>query len=347
MIKRIVYFGNTCLLSTRNNQLCWTKDLQENLGTTANLANKPVDDFMAGIEALHQHRQLAQHKHHLHYTEVSEPTSGTMHIEDLALVVLDNKQITLSVGLLQHLHQNNTAVLICNEKHMPASIALPFEGNHLQSKHHQAQLETKKPLLKQLWQSTVMQKIYNQAMVLNALGIEHGNMLAWHKQVRSGDSTNLEARAAVYYWQNIFRDFTSFERNPEGPPPNHYLNYGYAILRAIVARAIVSSGLHPTLGLFHKNQYNAFCLADDLMEPYRPYVDLAVLSIIKKYGLQQDLTKHIKADLFAISTADCIVKGIKHPLLLAATITTASLAKSFLAKTNLLQYPVLPFNLKP
>src|SRR5574344_2709718 len=192
----------------------------------------------------------------------------TIPIEDIGVVVLDHKQITITQGLLEMLLENNCAVITCDSSHLPVGLMLPLCGNTTQSERFRNQIEASLPLKKQLWQQTIIAKIENQAAVLAIQGVEIRNMQTWANDVKSGDSDNLEARAAVYYWKNLFADRPNFVRDREGDFPNALLNYGYAILRAIVARALVTSGLLPTLGIHHHNRYNAYCLADDIMEPY-------------------------------------------------------------------------------
>src|SRR5690606_23665243 len=196
----------------------------------------------------------------------------TVPIEDIGVLLLENQQITISHGCIAALLQNNVAVISCDASHMPTGLILPLDGGHTQAERFRYQIEASLPLKKQLWQQTIQQKIYNQARVLDILGYDVDNMYRWSKAVRSGDPDNFEGRAAAYYWQTIFSKYMAFNRHRAGEPPNNLLNYGYAILRAVVARALVSSGLLPTLGIFHRNKYNAYCLADDIMEPYRPFV---------------------------------------------------------------------------
>lgn len=184
-------------------------------------------------------------------------------------------------------------------------------------------------------------KIANQATMLHRLtGAEVGNMRAWVPLVRSDDADNLEARAAAYYWRNFFPEYPHFVRGREGEPPNNLLNYGYAILRAVVARALVGSGLLPTLGIHHHNKYNAYCLADDIMEPYRPFVDELVKNITKKHKVIDDLTTDLKRELLAIPVLDVTVNGKRSPLMVATTLTASSLAKCFAGEAKNIVYPV-------
>ena len=223
---------------------------------------------------------------------------------------------------------------------MPAGLMLPIVGNTEQSERYNAQITASLPLKKQLWQQTIAMKIRNQGAVLKKVNnLEIGNMLAWSSQVRSGDPDNLEGRAAAYYWRNLFGEDSGFVRRQEGDDPNGLLNYGYAILRAVIARSLVASGLIPTLGIHHSNKYNAYCLADDIMEPYRPYVDLMVVNLIRKFHLSPEISKETKKHLLTIPTIDVKMGKLSRPLMVAASMTTASLAKCYLGETRKLVYP--------
>lgn len=173
-------------------------------------------------------------------------------------------------------------------------------------------------------------------------GVQTGNMRAWVSEVRSDDATNLEARAAAYYWRNFFPEVEDFIRGREFGCPNNYLNYGYAILRGVIARALVGSGLMPTLGIHHHNRYNAYCLADDIMEPYRPFVDELVKNILKKYGEMDDIYIDVKRELLQIPTLDVKIEGKRSPLMVAASVTTSSLAKCYAGELKMLNYPTVP-----
>jgi len=193
--------------------------------------------------------------------------------------------------------------------------------------------------MKQLWQQTIKAKIENQAAVLKEYSdTEVKCMHVWAADVKSGDSNNLEARAAAYYWKNLFR-IEGFTRDREGIPPNNLLNYGYAILRAVVARSLVASGLLPTFGIHHHNRYNAYCLADDIMEPYRPYVDRLVCNIIKQGVDYAELTKDLKVRLLSIPTLETNIGGKRSPLMVAVGQTTASLYKCFSGELRRISYP--------
>ncbi len=260
-------------------------------------------------------------------------------IEDIGVLIADHQQITISQALLAKLLSNNVAFVCCGENHLPAGMMLNLEGNTLQSAKFTAQIEATTPLKKQLWQQTIAAKITNQAALLGSQRVAVKNMLTLAAEVRSGDVENHEATAAAYYWKNLFPDFLDFRREREGAPPNNLLNYGYAILRAVVARSLVASGLLPTLGIFHKNQYNAYCLADDIMEPYRPFVDRVVIEIVRMNGNFLELTPSMKKDLLNIPAMDVKIKGEKSPLMVAVQKTTASLARCFEGKVRKIDYP--------
>ena len=266
----------------------------------------------------------------------------TIPIEDIGVVVLDNKRITITSGILEALLENNCAVITCDSKSMPVGLMLPLVGNTLQNERFRDQLDSSLPLKKQLWQQTIRQKISNQEVVLHQYTLtETGCMRAWINEVRSGDPDNVEAKAAAYYWKNLFINHPDFVRGREGEPPNNLLNYGYAILRAVVSRSLVASGLLPTLGIHHHNRYNAYCLADDIMEPYRPFVDELVLQIMEEEDDYTELTKDIKAKLLQIPVLDVTINRKRSPLMIATGITTASLYKCFSGELKQIIYPTM------
>ncbi|MDY4512739.1 MAG: type II CRISPR-associated endonuclease Cas1 [Paludibacteraceae bacterium] len=267
----------------------------------------------------------------------------TIPIEDIGVVVLDNRQITITQGLVEALLENNCAIITCDNAHLPVGLMLPLCGNTTQSERFRLQIDASLPLKKQLWQQTVQCKIRNQAAVLqNTRNTIVKNMLAWAGEVKSGDSDNLEGRAAAYYWRNLFPDILGFTRDRNGLPPNNLLNYGYAILRAVVARALVGSGLLPTLGIHHHNRYNAYCLADDIMEPYRPYVDALVCRLVSDGHITEELTTELKRELLQIPTLDVVINGKRSPLMVAVGQTTASLYRCFSGEQRKIAYPEMP-----
>lgn len=307
MIKRTLYFGNPVYLSLSNGQL---------------VVSFPSDEKEGA--------------------DVHSRKSRTIPVEDIWAVILDNRRISLSSGLMSELLRYNVSVVTCDEKSMPVGLLLPLDGHSLQSERFKAQLDASLPLRKQLWQQTVSRKIANQAAVLRKVtGEEAGNMLRWSGLVKSGDIDNMEGRAAAFYWKNVFPSIPGFVRGRYDEFPNCLLNYGYAILRAIVARALVASGMLPTIGIHHHNRYNAYCLADDIMEPYRPFVDSLVVDIMEEQGDCASLTKEIKTRLLGIPVLDVSIDGHTSPLIVAATTTTASLYKCYAGESRKLLYPVM------
>ena len=308
MIKKTLYFGNPAYLSLRNAQLLiQIPEVQKN--------DSVPDCFKTMNER-------------------------TIPIEDIGVVVLDNKRITITTGAMESLLGNNCAVITCDSRSMPVGLMMPLSGNTLQNERFRDQIDASLPLKKQLWQQTIKQKIFNQEHVLRINTTTNTNcMRVWVGEVRSGDPDNVEARAAAYYWRNLFPQHPDFVRGREGEPPNNLLNYGYAILRAVIARALVGSGLLPTLGIHHHNRYNAYCLADDIMEPYRPYVDELVIQIMAEEDDYTELTRDIKAKLLQIPVIDVIIDGKRSPLMIAAGQTTASLYKCFSGEMRQISYP--------
>jgi CRISPR-associated protein Cas1 len=252
----------------------------------------------------------------------------TVPIEDMAVLVIETPQATLTNALLAELVSRQVAVITCNDRHMPVGLMMPLEGNTLQSARFQMQMEVSVPLKKQVWSQLIKMKLFNQAQVLQRSGREADALVHWSKEVRSGDPDNLEARGAAHYWPRLFDD-VNFRRTRDGLPPNHLLNYGYAIVRAAVARALVASGLMPTYGVHHRNQYNAYCLADDVMEPYRPFVDDVVLTHGARLGYPEELTREWKGTLLQVLTTDVYIQQERSPLLVAVSKTSSSLVKVY------------------
>lgn len=313
MIKRTLYFGNPAYLKTNNEQLV--------------------------VETSPQPPSTAQEQEV--QTIPTAISTKTIPIEDIGLLILDHSQITITQSVIAKLLANNTAVITCDHSHHPTGMMLNLDGNTLQSQKFQAQTDATVPLKKQLWQQTVISKIENQAALLKIQREENKLLIHYAKEVKSGDSENHEAKAAAYYWKRVFPSILEFRRERFGPPPNNLLNYGYAILRAMVARSLVASGLLPTLGIHHRNQYNAYCLADDIMEPYRPYVDMVVYQIIRNNGKFLEMTPSMKKELLQIPAMDVRIDGEKSPMMNAVQRTTASLAKCFEGAARKLLYPEL------
>ena len=316
MIKRTLYFGNPSYLSLTNAQL------------------------VLRLPEVEKNDTVPEH--------FKKEASASIPIEDIGILILDHKQITITQALIEALLDNNVALITCDSTHHPTGLMLPLCGNTIQNERFRAQLDATEPLKKQLWAQTVSQKIKNQAAMFACINVDHSYLLPLYRNVKSGDSDNREATAAAYYWGNIFKSIkfnsddtgeNNFKRFREGLPPNNYLNYGYALLRATMARSIVGAGLLPTLGIFHHNRYNAYCLADDLMEPYRPFVDQVVYSIVASKGVNEDIPKDIKTLLLQIPAMDVWMDGEKSPLMNATQRTAVSLVKCFTGDQRKLLYP--------
>jgi CRISPR-associated protein Cas1 len=292
MLKRTLFFGNKCSLTTKYEQLVIKTSERET----------------------------------------------TVPIEDIGFVVIEHQESYISMPTLSKLSSNNISVIFCDEKHMPQSMLLNLESHHIQQELFRNQINTSAPLKKQLWQQTTKAKIGNQAALLKQLGKHKTPLDLYASKVLSGDSDNREGVAAAYYWKHLF-DF-DFKRERYGAYPNLFLNYGYIVLRAAVARALSGSGLLTTLGIHHHNKYNAFCLADDIMEPFRPLVDAKVLEIINKYD-EHDLITPIKAELLGVLTSTVYFEDTKSPLMVGLSRTTSSLQQCFMGKTRNVVYPKL------
>jgi len=308
MIKRTLYFENPAYLSLRNQQL------------------------VVKLPELEKNDTVPE--------SFKESSVKTIPVEDIGLMILDNKQITVTHGLMEALLDNNSVIITCNSSRMPAGLLLPLCGNKTQTEKYTAQILASEPLKKNLWQQTVKAKIRNQTQVLkNHRSCNICNMEHWTSSVKSGDPENYEARAAAYYWKEALPQINHFTRDREGIPPNNLLNYGYAVLRAVVARSLVGSGLLPTLGIHHHNRYNAYCLADDIMEPYRPFVDDLIFSVVDNGEDFRELTPSIKNVLLRIPVIDVFIGKRKSPLMVAVGQTTASLRQCFEGTLKKIKYP--------
>ena len=301
MVKRALYFGNPCYLSTKMGQLI------------------------------------------LNYPDFPEARKS-IPIEDIGFVLLDHPQITITQALINNFLQNNVVIVHCDEKHLPVALSLSMENNHTYTKKLQAQIYASLPLKKKLWQQTVVAKIKNQAALLDNEDVNPQKLNWLASRVQSGDPENCEGRAAAYYWEHYFGLLEKAKkRGREEDPPNNLLNYAYAVIRAIIARALVGSGMMPVIGIHHRNKYNPFCLADDIMEPYRPVVDGLVLDICREEDEIDILIPALKVKLLQIISLDVNIEGQKSPLMVAASRTTASLMQCFEGSRKKIKYPVLDF----
>jgi len=266
-----------------------------------------------------QHRQLV--------IERPEQPPATIPCEDLGVLLVDHPAVTYTHGVFTALAEAGAAIVLCGPKHLPSSLLLPLNANTLQTERQRAQLEVALPLKKRLWQAIVASKLRQQAAVLRALTNEDAGLEALARRVRSGDPENLEAQAAQRYWPRLFGH--AFRRHPDGDPPNNLLNYGYMAFRAAMARALCAAGLLPTVGIHHHNRYNPFCLADDLIEPYRPFVDWRVRNFLTHHDAPGSLDREAKQVLLSLFN-ETIQVGQHHSLLfLALHATAASLNDSF------------------
>lgn len=303
MQKRTLYFGNAAYLSTQHQQLC-----------------------------ISLHPQAPLH---------------TIPIEDIAILVLDSPQIKLTHALLAQLLEANVAIISCNDAHLPIGLFMPLQANYKQHHTTNAQLNASEPLKKQLWQQTITQKIKNQYQTLHTHNLPTGALKSLYQNVNSGDTDNKEAQAAVHYWKNIFLHTKCLQNQPfarerYGAPPNHLLNYAYTLLRATTARALVSAGLLPVAGIHHHNQYNAYPLADDIMEPYRAYADRAVLHLLQDlphHAPCPELNTETKQLLLQMLQTDVHINSQTKPLMQALSTTAASLAKCYMQESKKISYP--------
>ncbi len=262
----------------------------------------------------------------------------TRPIEDIGFVVIENQKVHISIPLLNALAENNVSVILCNGKKMPSSMILPLVGNTTQGESYRYQIEVSLPTKKNIWKQIIESKIRNQAALLDLLGMDSEELKPYWKNVKSGDADNREGAASRIYWKMLFGNDFFRERGAEDAP-NCLLNYGYTILRAATARALVGSGLLPAFGIFHRNRYNAFPLADDIMEPYRPFVDQLAYSLYREGA--RKLTPEVKRTLISILTVDVVIGEIIKPLSLALSSTTASLVRVFSQEGKQIQCPVL------
>lgn len=258
-------------------------------------------------------------------------------IEDIGFVVLEHQQTSITLPLLNTLSDNNVAVILCGDNRMPNAMLMNLDSNTTQGECYRAQIEASEPLKKGLWRQIVEAKIRNQAALLDKLGKDGSKLKPYYMNVKSGDADNREGIAAKIYWTELFG--TDFIRSREGSAPNNMLNYGYTILRAAVARALMGSGLFPAMGIFHRNRYNAFPLADDMMEPYRPYVDEIVFDLHAN-GIDR-LDKEVKNRLLRVLYTDTVFDRMTRPLDIGLTVTSASLNKCFQGIQKKLTYPLI------
>lgn len=274
-------------------------------------------------------------------------------IEDVAVLMLDNAQLTISSGLLRALLEHNAAVVLCDESHLPIGMFLNLDGHREQTKIHKAQLSASKSLQYNLWKQTIAAKIKNQAAHLRQRGLPDKRLRVLLEKLKPGDTENCEAQAARSYWNYLFSPLSIplsnpnlaegyFLRGQHGDPPNNLLNFGYTVLRSMMARSLVGSGLLPALGIFHRNQYNSFCLADDIMEPYRPFVDALVYEVLEAEMAYRTMTREVRAYLLKLPQLKTRIGEFEGPLEVCLRHTTSSLRKCFLGESRKLKFPEIP-----
>ena len=265
-------------------------------------------------------------------------TDASVPIEDIGFLVIDNSEIYLSIPAMNLLIENNSCVIICNANHLPNGMFLNLNSHHIQQEIFKNQIDASIPLKKQLWQQTIVEKITNQGILLEKITGSSNSFAFLASKVLSGDSTNMEGVAASQFWKSYYEK--GFKRERFGDYPNNFLNYGYAILRAATARALSGSGLLNTLGIHHKSKYNAFALADDIMEPFRPIVDEKVYELMQNYD-EQELNTLLKSELLQILTRTVYFKEEKSPLMVALQKTASSLQQCYTGDRKKIKYPKL------
>jgi len=261
----------------------------------------------------------------------------TVPIEDIGVVMIENPMVSVTIPLLNALSDDNVAVVICDHRGMPNAMLQNLETNNCQGEVLRTQLAVGEVMRKQLWKQLVEAKIHNQARLLTKLGYNGDVLKPYYSNVKSGDADNREGIAARIYWSELFG--SGFVRDRNLPGANTLLNYGYSVLRAAVARALMSSGLLPALGLFHHNRSNAFPLADDMMEPFRPFVDEVVYDLVL-HG-REGLTQETKGALLQVLCSDTCYAKTTRPLSIGLSMTMASLVKCYAKEQTLLSLPVL------
>lgn len=263
----------------------------------------------------------------------------TLPLAEVGVLILENPRTTLTLKMLQYCMEMGVVVVVCDQFYIPNGLLYPLKGHSRQGLRTREQALVSIPTKKNVWKQLIQSKISNQAALLEQRGlVEYRRLRELASSVKSGDSDNREGIAAKIYWTALLG--ADFVRSREGPDPNPLFNYAYAILRASVTRAIVGSGLSPKLGVQHKSQYNAFPLSDDVMEPYRPFADLAVMELVDAGELS--ITKDTRTHLKRLIAQDTLMDKVTRPLQIAITLTTASLAEIYTGERRLLALPKLP-----
>jgi CRISPR-associated protein Cas1 len=295
------------------------------------MIRKTVEFTTPGTRLSVAHRQLV--------IERPDLPKATLPIEDLGVVIVDDVRATYTQAVFMELLAAGATVMVTGRDHLPAGMMLPLDAHHVQTERHLAQVEASEPVKKRAWQALIQAKIAQQGVVLAHFTGDHGGLAAMAQRVRSGDPDNLEAQAAQRYWPRLFGK--EFRRDRDADGVNALLNYGYAIVRAAAARAVVASGLIPSLGVFHRNRGNPFCLADDLLEPYRPYIDWRVKLLIDENGGEVASLddRPARAALLSLFNETILVGGRRTPLLLGLHASAASLSRALTGGDRTLALP--------
>lgn len=269
-------------------------------------------------------------------------TVGQIPIEDLGVLILQHPAIVISQATIVTCQKNNAVIIFCDEKHLPYSVILPVSDGHtLHQKVLRVQIEAKKTITKKIWKQVIQQKIMGQQRTLSLAGKDTALLPRLASKVKSGDVENHEAQAAQYYWPRLFEK--SFRRDYQAAGVNALLNYGYAIMRAMVARAVVAGGLHPAIGIHHHNQYNALCLADDLMEPFRPWVDQLIHQIWME-NEEAEIDKETKKSILGLLNQTVSMNKKKMPMMLACHYLIADFKRCLDGSLDRIKYPALVTN---
>ena len=260
--------------------------------------------------------------------------------EDIGVLLVDHGGVTYTHSVFTELLRCGAAVVLCGGNHHPSGMLLPIESNSVQTERFRQQIEAKEPVKKRLWKQIIRAKIKHQAKLVGKDSDVYPALMALRDRVRSGDPENVEAQASRKFWPVYMQDF-EFRRDINGRPPNNLLNYGYMVMRAAVARALCSAGLLPSLGIHHCNRYNAFCLTDDMLEPFRGFVEAKVRDICEREGVPDELTQAIKAKLLEVLYEPVVIGGFKGPLMVGLHRTMASLQRCFASEQKKLDLPEL------
>ncbi|UCE99916.1 MAG: type II CRISPR-associated endonuclease Cas1 [Planctomycetota bacterium] len=258
--------------------------------------------------------------------------------EDLGVLLVDHSGVTYTHSVFTELLRYGAAIVLCGGNHHPAGMLLPIESNSMQTERFRQQIGVKELVKKRLWKQIVRAKIKHQAKLAGRDSDVYKVLMLLRDKVRSGDPENIEARASKKYWAVYLQD-VQFRRDINGLPPNNMLNYGYMVMRAAVARALCSAGLLPSFGIHHRNRYNAFCLADDILEPFRGFIEAKVREICKGDGVTDELTQEIKARLLEVLYEKVEIGGIKGPLMVGLHRTAASLQRVYAREQTYIDLP--------